>query len=150
LNTHPIFGRIAGKSLAQKRQEIDAFLKQTEPALAGKEFAQKVEQLEAELDQIQADQNRRMEASKKQYDVLHQALWAEAETYKKQIERQRENGILEVRKLTKLDTMLFDDSYKEILKTHKQLSQEVKGQEQALDAISEDVRMVREAIAALP
>jgi serine/threonine protein kinase len=150
LNTHPIFGRIAGKSLAQKRQEIDTFLKQTEPALAGKEFAQKVEQLEMELDQIQADQNRRMEASKKQYDVLHQALWAEAETYKKQIERQRENGILEVRKLTKLDTMLFDDSYKEILKTHKQLSQEVKGQEQALDAISEDVRMVREAIAALP
>jgi len=149
LQQHPIYSQWEGQNPVQKLQQINyraAELTQT----TAEEKDKKAAQWRQELQAMQRDLEQQISSIRTQYDAQHQALLGRVEAQKNSIEKAINTEIKAVRQEINLDDKLFDESYREILRTRLQLLTEQQQQTQNIELLNEEIRLVREAIAALP
>ncbi len=149
LQAHPVFSLWEGQMPMQKIQQINY----KAAALNNSTNTEKnsvAAQWRKELETMQYDIEAQTAAIKADYDAAHEALFAEATNQKEILEIAISREIKAVRKEIDLDNKLFDASYREILRTRVQLLTEAQNQEQKVEILNDDIRQLREALAALP
>ncbi len=149
VKNHPVFGLWQGNTLLQKLQQIDYQAAQL-GNLSTTEKQEQAKQWRTELETKQKSLEKTIDAIRTNYDEQHQKLFSEMTSQKTTIEQAIDTEIKAVRQEINLDNKLFDESYREILRTRIQLLGEQQQQEQNIEVLNEEIRLVREAIAALP
>jgi hypothetical protein len=149
LSAHPVFSQWKGTNPNQKIPQINHYVSELKN-ISETEKNNTATLWRKELQTLNNDMELNIDTIKSEFNTQHQQLFSQAQNYKNDIEEAITREIKIVRKEIDLDNKLFDESYRDILRTRIALLKEQNAQEQKIDFLNKEIQLVREAIAEIP
>lgn len=139
------FTQLAGKSVAEKLQGIEAW-KQQQFGTA-QEIEAQAEALRRDLLIAQKEHEQQVQTIRQQYDTQHQIWLSEAQHIKRELEWLNKNAADDFRQKSRLDNLLLSPTYRKWMRAQQEILQEIAAQEQALQQIQDDIQIIRQELA---
>lgn len=145
LAVHPVFGQLKGDTPNQKMLGLGDWIDAQE-LLTSEERRQQKEKLQEELALLQQALQEDIAETQKSYGLLHEALQRQAKTHQNDLQQYLQKNVDNIAKSANFERQLTAEGFNEIvqerLKTQALLAQE----EEKLDGINYQVKLVRDAI----
>lgn len=143
LTDNPTYANLPGKTIQHK---IALLQQNTQQLNASLDAMNDGHELIVELQQLEQSYEAKLTAVKTEFDTKHDALLESANDHKIRIDDLINGSVDTMRKQTKMDANLMDDSFKRLLRSMKNLQIEVRDKERELTGLTEDIKELKDEL----